>query len=140
MAVQNDSTLLCKGDLKAYHESIAPYLGGNLMVATNVSDYYSTDEKIVGVWTDKKPIYQKTISCGALPNANTKNVSHNISNIDYIVNIYGVAKRSSDSVYIELSSVTCNTEYLTEVYVKGANIVIVTVQDRSTFTTSYITT
>lgn len=60
MAVQNDSTLLCKGDLKAYHESIAPYLGGNLMVSTNVSDYYSEDEKIVGVWTNGKPIYQIT--------------------------------------------------------------------------------
>ena len=60
MAIQDDKTLLCKGDLKAYHESISPYLGGNLMLDTNVSDYYSTEEKIVGVWIDGKPIYQIT--------------------------------------------------------------------------------
>ena len=34
MAIQDDKTLLCKGDLKAYHESISPYLGGNLMLGT----------------------------------------------------------------------------------------------------------
>ena len=60
MAIQDDNTVLCKGDLKAYHEKILPYLGGNFMLDTNVSDYYSTDEKIVGVWTDGKPLYQKT--------------------------------------------------------------------------------
>lgn len=61
MAVQNDNTILNKGDLKAYHERIAPMLGGTFMVSTNNSDYYSTDEKVVGVWTDGKPVYQKTL-------------------------------------------------------------------------------
>lgn len=61
MAIQNDNTILSKGDLKAYHEAIAPMLGGTLLSRTNVSDHYSTDEKIVGVWTDGKPIYQKTV-------------------------------------------------------------------------------
>lgn len=60
MAIQDDNTILNKGDLKAYHEKIAPMLGGTFMVSTNNSDYYSTDEKMVGVWTDGKPIYQKT--------------------------------------------------------------------------------
>lgn len=60
MAVQNDNTILKKADLKAYHERIAPMLGGTFMVSTNVSDYYSTDEKVAGVWTDGKPVYQKT--------------------------------------------------------------------------------
>ena len=59
MAIQNDNTILDKGDLKAYHEAIAPMLGGTFMVRTNNSDYYSTDEKVVGVWTDGRPIYQK---------------------------------------------------------------------------------
>lgn len=60
MAIQDDKTILNKGDLKAYHQKILPYLGGNMMMSTNNSDYYSTDEKVVGVWTDGKPIYQKT--------------------------------------------------------------------------------
>ena len=61
MAIQDDNTILSKGDLKAYHQKILPYLGGNMMMSTNVSDHYSTDEKVVGVWTDGKPLYQKTI-------------------------------------------------------------------------------
>ena len=60
MAVQSDETLVTKGDLKElYQDKILPYLGGNMMMATNVSDYYSTDEKIVGIWDDGKPLYQK---------------------------------------------------------------------------------
>ena len=61
MAIQDDNTILNKGDLKAYHEAIAPMLGGTLLSRTNVSEHYSTDEKIVGIWTDGKPLYQKTI-------------------------------------------------------------------------------
>lgn len=50
MAIQNDNTLVTKGDLKnLYSNKILPYLGGNFALATNVSDYYSTDEKLVGL-------------------------------------------------------------------------------------------
>lgn len=61
MAIQNDNTLVTKGDLKnLYSNKILPYLGGNFALATNVSDYYSTDEKLVGLWINGKPLYQKT--------------------------------------------------------------------------------
>ena len=61
MAIQNDNTLVTKGDLKdLYSNKIAPYLGANLQMKTNVSDYYSTNDKIVGIWIDGRPIYQKT--------------------------------------------------------------------------------
>lgn len=57
---------------------------------------YSENEREIGVWVDGKPLYQKTIDCGALPNATTKNVAHGISNIsaDTIVNIIGIAQYS----------------------------------------------
>lgn len=32
----------------------------------------------------KKPVYEKTVNCGALPNNNTKKVQHNISNVDHV--------------------------------------------------------
>ena len=42
---------------------------------------YSTSEVDTGyTWTDGSPIYKKTINIGALPNATTKSVAHNISN------------------------------------------------------------
>ena len=46
---------------------------------------YSTDEQIVGEWIDGKPLYQKTVNFGALPNNTTKIVAHGISNIDKII-------------------------------------------------------
>ena len=88
MAIQDDNTVLSKGDLKAYHEKILPYLGGNFMLGTNVSDYYSTDEKIVGVWTDGKPVYQKawefsaiSVPAGTWTNLPIKTTDYNIDQI-----------------------------------------------------------
>lgn len=85
MAIQDDNTILNKGDLKAYHEAIAPMLGGTFMVRTNNSDYYSTDEKIVGVWTDGRPVYQKTFTGNVLKDASTIFGSISDLNIDVIV-------------------------------------------------------
>lgn len=74
--------------IQDYHESILPYLNGQVPVIANKFDkanLYSTDEKIVGRWIDGKPMYQKTVNCGNMPDSTTKNTSHNISNIDKIV-------------------------------------------------------
>lgn len=54
---------------------------------------YSTEERQVGCWKDGKPLYQKTIDFGALPANTTKNVNHNISNLDIIVDIRATATR-----------------------------------------------
>ena len=57
----------------------------------NKADLYSTTEKVVGCWTDGRPIYQKTISCGALPNNTIKEVSLGVSNLKEVVKSFGVA-------------------------------------------------
>lgn len=46
---------------------------------------YSIEEKVVGTWINGKPIYQKTISLGYLPNASTKTFPLNISNLNKII-------------------------------------------------------
>jgi len=51
---------------------------------------YSTTEKIVGTWIDGRPVWQKTIDIGALPNKTAKTVAHNISNLGVVCNIYGI--------------------------------------------------
>lgn len=72
MAIQSDETLVTKGDLKTlYTDKILPYLGGNMMMQTGVSDYYSEDEKVVGVWIDGKPVYQLTV-VGTIPTTSTQ--------------------------------------------------------------------
>lgn len=54
-------------------------------------DIYSLEERQIGVWTDGKPLYQKTIDFGELPNNTTKQVNHNVSNIETVVEIKGVS-------------------------------------------------
>lgn len=45
---------------------------------------YSTEERCIGVWKDGKPLYEKTVDFGTLPNNTTKDVAHNIANVDNI--------------------------------------------------------
>ncbi len=58
---------------------------------------YSTEEREIGVWTDGRPLYEKTVDFGALPNNTTKTVSYNISDLDYFVKIQCVAHNQNGS-------------------------------------------
>lgn len=67
----------------------------------NPSMDYSTDEKVVGTWIGGETIYQKTISCGQVPQAVTsgtrviKEVTHGISNIDRVISLIGSCYKTS---------------------------------------------
>lgn len=100
---------------------------------------YSTNEQIVGKWIDGKPLYQKTINCGALPNNTVKTVAHSISNLDYIIGWSGTASQST-GIYIEFPYVniitlgnSCN------VWIDKTDISIETASDLRHYTKSYIT-
>lgn len=61
---------------------------------------YSMTEREIGVWTDGKPLYQKTIDCGAMTvDTNTHDVAHNISNIDKVVFVCGIGFNSSNESF-----------------------------------------
>lgn len=45
---------------------------------------YSYEERRVGTWVDGKPLYEKTVDFGSLPNATVKEVPHGIENVDVI--------------------------------------------------------
>ena len=105
---------------------------------------YSEDEQIIGLWTDNRPLYQKTISCGALPNATTKFVSTGFESgkID-IVELSGYACRPSDNCIIPMPRASTGTGGLLDLisiqndgYEK---IRITTVANYSAFTESYAT-
>lgn len=64
------------------------------------SQVYSTDELKIGLWINKKPIYRKVIDIGSLPNSTYyKDVSHNIDNLEQVVDITVVAKTSGGFFY-----------------------------------------
>ena len=81
----------------------------------NISNY-STSETIVGKWIDGKTLYRKVIDTGALPNATTKSVAHNISNVSRFVKLYGYAYTSNGQTYPLPWVHTTGTNYQTYIY------------------------
>ena len=100
---------------------------------------YSTTEKIVGTWIDGKPLYQKTVDCGALPNATSINKAHNISNIDKIINTYGIGINNV-GISIIVGGCSTNTNHTGDIglAVTRSNISLLTYMDRSNYN-AYIT-
>lgn len=71
MSLTNPKTVVTEERLAEFYQGIFPYLGGMPEILANKfskSDMYSTTEKMVGQWTDNKPLYQKTFT-GNSPNA-----------------------------------------------------------------------
>lgn len=103
----------------------------------NSANSYSTNEvKTGGKWIDGKPIYRKTIYCGALPNNTYKNVNHNITNLDIIIKCYGEARGSTARIVLpNASAIPANA---IEIYLDGEYVVIQTGNDRSGYN-GYVT-
>ena len=100
---------------------------------------YSTAEKLTGGrWIDGKPIYQKTIDCGALPNNTLKRVAHGISNIDAIIKVSGSAYNDNHNGF-SIPIAENNSNYSIYVDKDGDDIRIQTAADRSSVNHSYIT-
>lgn len=99
---------------------------------------YSLTEVDTGyTWVDGKHIYKKTVDCGALPNATTKNVIHNISGLYRVIKIEGYAYNGS--VIEPLPMCTTVSSYNVEVNVGTNYVVLVTDANRSNYTESYVT-
>lgn len=67
------------------------------IVELNTEVSYSTAERKIGKWIDGSDLYEKTVDFGALPNATNKQVNHGIDNLGTMVEIKGIAIRSSDN-------------------------------------------
>ena len=100
---------------------------------------YSIDEQVVGTWIDGKPIYRKVIYFGSLPNKATKSVAHNITNLDVIVDFYGLTCDSTN-VYIPLPATNnISNAYTTYILIDATNISIRNGADMSDYVRTYIT-
>ena len=99
--------------------------------------HYSTEETCIGTWIDGKPLYEKTISCGTLPNNTTKNVAHSISDIEYAVTIQGSAKNPNNGIQIPIPYVYGNIKCL-QTYIDPTNIKLISTENLSGYTESYV--
>lgn len=99
------------------------------------SDCYSTEEKEIGCWTDGKPIYQKTIDFGALPNNASKSVAHGIANIEEVVDYECLAYSTSNGYHLAIPYVNKTNPNLYNIQfdIDATNINIVTSADRTTY-------
>ena len=99
---------------------------------------YSTTEHAAGSWIDNRTIYEKTVDCGALPNATSKNIPHGITNIDKVISASGFAYYT-DSATLLLPFVHTTASSQVMLSVSSTDIIITTGADQSAYTTTYVT-
>ena len=85
----------------------------------------------------RKTAYINTVyDCGALPNNTTKEILHNIANINIITKISGTSW-ANDGTTIPLPTASLTSPVV--IYSDKSKIYITTITDRSTFTNSNVT-
>ena len=101
---------------------------------------YSTDEINTGKkWINGKTIFQKTFAMGGLGRATTIKKPHNISNLDLVIKIQGIAKENSIGATINLPHAADQQPYTVTVYADNTNVNIQTYADQSGYAQSYVT-
>lgn len=117
-------------DLAELYQRLLPYLNGDAMS-------YSTSEQDTGKrWIDGKPLYQKTVNCGTLPNNTSKTFTHSIANIRNIINVSGVFINGTTSGALPQASTSSGS--VVGMYADGTKIYLDTASDLSAFT-AYVT-
>ena len=86
---------------------------------TTLSDYYSAEERVVGRWTDGKPLYQKTYSLGSgvyITNSgiNISSYLDNLSIYEQIIDAVGYGINSNDARVDSLYLNTTGMAYCAE--------------------------
>lgn len=126
-------------------QDVVEYMGNNIHVPQLVQHFdaeniYSIDERMIGSWVDGRPLYQKSIAFGTLPNKNTKKVAHGIANIKEVITIktIGYATTWYNIPWATTKTVAGENDSL-NVYVDTTDIIVQTAADASAETISYIT-
>jgi len=107
-----------------------------IMITDDETDtcHYSTDETFTGMyWIDGKKIYRKVVDCGTLPNAAQKNVPHNISNLDQVITIKGIATSGNTRVPMPRSMSSIASHDNLDLFIANTNIYIAVTVDYSTY-------
>ena len=94
---------------------------------------YSTNETVIGKWIDGKPLYRKVINFGSLPNNSTKNVAHNITNVNQWVTIKGVTMNKDKTALPVPATNAADIAYGINITVTTTEVRIQTGRDRTSF-------
>lgn len=101
---------------------------------------YSEEEREVGVWTDGKPLYQKTINVGSITAGGDKRVSASLS-IDKVIDISGNAHSSNYNQWVKINFPHQNIAayIVTAVYIESSQEINVHTGTYFTLDECYIT-
>ena len=99
----------------------------------NRSDIYSEEERLIGRWTDGKPLYQKVLTIPNLPNATSADYPHGIQNVDNIWVSDGVAKNTQTGSSCQLNNTASNNVYQWVTNADRTNVSIWAGTDRRAF-------
>lgn len=136
MSLTNPEKVITEQRLSEFYGEILPYLGGMPEFLANKfskSDLYSTDEKMIGQWTDGKPVYQKVLT-GTTPNTSSQGtfVSTLISigaTVDTICHAEGY--QSYQGVFTPLEHTYLQTTPVTQCYFAAIGNSATTSSDRN---------
>lgn len=116
---------------------------GPSAITTNVDfsitggNYKTTEQDTGFTWVDGKHIFKKTVNFGALPNATSKAVNTNISNLDYLITFEGVTTNGT-TIFAIPSLRPLNSTLEIGIWFSKTQITIETASNRNDFT-AYIT-
>ena len=106
----------------------------------SVATCYSEDEHKIGVWINNKPLYQKTIELGTMPNNTTKEVAHNISNLEKIVAFSGFYRNPTSGGIIPITFThSSNLNEQLQLSANATNISVKTSTNKTSLTDCYVT-
>lgn len=94
------------------------------------NEIYNVKETIIGTFLGK-PLYRKVIDFETLPNATTKSVNHNISNLQYIVTLRGFTKETSGNKFPIPHSATGAIANQISIWANSSQVTIQTGIDRT---------
>lgn len=123
------------GDLNTLNTTDKSSLTGAINEVMDKLENYSTDEKLIGIWNGK-PLYRKVIEFGNLPNNNLKEVSHGISDLDFVVNLTGAS--SNGDTYMSLPRIHTTSSLSIVLEINKDKVIIYSQYDFSAYT-GYVT-
>lgn len=122
-----------EGAVLAADNYIAVYGGDPIIM-----DYSTTEIKTGAKWIDGRAIYKKTINTGTLPNATMTHIPHGISGISAVIKFEGWATDGSTS-WVPLPLVSSDASYDVEVAATTTEVTLSSTQNRSGYSSSYVT-
>ena len=123
-----------EGSVLADNNYIGVYGGDPIIM-----DYSITEVNTGAKWINGSAIYKKTVNTGALPNATTKNVAHNIGSLSRVLKMDGYAYNTTSGVSQFLPMVAAAIDDQVRVVVDSTNISLACTHDRSSYDESYVT-